>query len=187
MFGRTLDEAMKRERTRTWCFLVLLVFASSGYTECYKPVGRGEAVPKHIKSLAIPPFQNPSLRFKVEQRFTGAVIDETLRRSRSLYVTSTVEGADAVLSGTIKSFVFRPLLLDDFGRARVIEVTVTMGVTVKDQTRNKVIFDNQNYVFRGEYEISGDPKSFFNEEGPATDRLAREFARSLVTTIWEGF
>ena len=53
--------------------------------------------------------------------------------------------------------------------------------------KNKVIFDNQNYIFRGEYEISGDPKSFFNEEGPATDRLAREFARSLVTTIWEGF
>lgn len=177
---------MKRSLRLNGFFLALLVVVSSGYTECYKPVGRGEALPKHIKSLAVPPFQNPSLRFKVEQRFTAAVIDETQRRARPLYVTSTVEGADAVLSGTIRNFVLRPLLLDDFGRARVIEVTITVGVTLRDQTKNKVIFDNQNYVFRGEYEIAGDPKSFFNEEGPATDRLAREFARSLVTTIWEG-
>ncbi len=178
---------MNRSRISSSAFLGLIVVVSSGYTECYKPVGRGDALPKHIRTLAIPPFQNPSLRFKVEQRFTSAMIDETQRRARALYVTSTVEGADAVLSGTIKNFVLRPLLLDDFGRARLVEVTVIVGVTLRDQTRNKVIFDNQNYVFRGEYEISGDPKSFFNEEGPATDRLARDFARSVVTTIWEGF
>lgn len=165
----------------------VILLASSGFTECYKPVGRGDALPKHIRSLAIPPFQNPSVRFKVEQRFTAAMIDETLRRARSLHVTSTAEGADAVMLGTIKSFLLRPLLLDDFGRARLVEVTVVVGLTLRDQTRNKVIFDNQNYVFRGEYEIGGDPQSFFNEEGPATERLARDFARSVVTTILEGF
>lgn len=178
---------MNGRRTTSLVLLGMMILVSSGYTECYKPVGRGDALPKHIKTLAIPPFQNPSLRFKVEQRFTSAMIDETQRRARSLYVTSTVEGADAVLSGTIKDFILRPLLLDDFGRARLVEVTVVVGVTLRDQTKNKVIFDNQNYIFRGEYEISGDPKSFFNEEGPATDRLARDFARSVVTTIWEGF
>ena len=172
---------------RSILILGALVAVSSGYTECYKPVGRGEALPKHIRKLAIPPFQNPSLRYKVEQRFTAALIDEAQRRARSLEVTSTPEGADAVMLGTIKNFILRPLLLDDFGRARVIEVTIVVGITLRDQTKNKVIFDNQNYVFRGEYEISGDPKSFFSEEGPATDRLAREFARSVVTTIWEGF
>jgi len=174
-------------RLRSLLVLGALVAVSSGFTECYKPVGRGDALPKHIRTLAIPPFQNPSLRYKVEQRFTSAMIDETQRRARSLEVTSNPAGADAVMLGTIKNFILRPLLLDDFGRARVVEVTVVVGLTLRDQTKNKVIFDNQNYVFRGEYEISGDPKSFFNEEGPATDRLAREFARSVVTTIWEGF
>ena len=178
---------MFRGRIASVLSLTGLFIFSSGYTECYKPVGRGDALPKHIKTIAILPFQNPSLRFKVEQRFTSALVDETLRRARSIRVTSTAEGADAVLQGTIRNFVLRPLLLDDFGRARLVEVTVVVGITLRDQTKNKVIFDNQNYVFRGEYEISGDPKSFFNEEDPATDRLAREFARSVVTTIWEGF
>ena len=172
---------------RSLLVLGALVAVTSGYTECYKPVGRGDALPKHIRKLAIPPFQNPSLRYKVEQRFTAALIDETQRRARSLEVTSIPEGADAVMLGTIKNFILRPLLLDDFGRARVVEVTVVVGITLRDQTKNRVIFDNQNYQFRGEYEISGDPKSFFSEEDPATTRLARDFAKSVITTIWEGF
>jgi hypothetical protein len=176
---------MKRKaHLALWCALLLF---SSGFTECYKPVGRGDALPKHIKTLAIPAFQNPGLRFKVEQRFTAAMIDEALRRARSLTITSAPEGADAVMLGTIKSFNFRGVVLDDFGRARIFEVTVVAGLTVRDQTKNKVIFDNQNYVFRGEYEIAGDPQTFFNEEGPAVERLARDFARSVLTTILEGF
>src|SRR5256885_1277324 len=149
--------------------LGVLLLVSSGYTECYKPVGRGDALPKHIHTLAIPAFQNPSLRFKVEQRFTSAMVDEAIRRARSLHVVSTAEGADAVMLGTVKNFGWRPVLLDDFGRARIFEVIITLGLTVRDQTKNKVLFDNQNYVFRGEYEISGDPQTFFNEEGPAVD------------------
>ncbi len=168
--------------------LIGMLFVSvSGFGECYKPAGRGESLPKHIKTLAIPPFQNPSLRFKVEQRFTAAMVDEVLRRSRAIEVTADAAGADAVMIGTIKNFGLRPVLLDDFGRARLFEITVTAGITVRDQTRNKIIFDNQNYIFRGEYEISGDPKTFFTEEGPGVDRIARDFARSVLTTILEGF
>jgi hypothetical protein len=168
-------------------FSAALLFSVSGFTECYKPVGQLGGLPKHIKTIAIPAFQNPSLRFKLEQRFTSAVIDEALRRARSLNVVSTADGADAVLLGTIKNFSYRPVLLDDFGRARMFEITIVIGLTVRDQTKNKVIFDNQNYVYRGEYEISGDPKTFFSEEGPAVDRIAQDFARSVVSTILEGF
>ena len=78
-------------------------------------------------------------------------------------------------------------LLDDIGRARLVVVAVVIGLTIRDQTKNKIIFDNQNYVFRGEYEVTGDPQSYFNEEAPATDRLARDFARSVMTTVMEGF
>ncbi|MBL8203305.1 MAG: LptE family protein [Blastocatellia bacterium] len=166
--------------------LALLIFVC-GFKECYKQVGKGEALPKHIQTLAIPPFLNPGLRYKVEQRFTAAMIDEVLRRQRALQVVSKPEDADAVMLGTIKQFSYRGTLLDDVGRARVFEVTIIAGVTVKDQTKNKVLFDNQNYVFKTEYEVTGDPGNFFSEEGPAVSRLARDFAKSVLTTILEGF
>jgi hypothetical protein len=176
---------MKRKTQLIFCSLLLVV--ACGFTECYRPVGSGDALPRHIRTLAVPPFQNQALRYKVEQRFTSAVVDEALRRARSLHVVSSAEGADAVLVGTIKSFNYRGVLLDDFGRARAFEVTIVAGVTVRDQTKNKVIFDNQSYVFRGEYEVSGDPQTFFSEEGAAVDRIARDFAKSVLTTILEGF
>lgn len=175
------------KRTLSVIFTAALLLSVSGYTECYRPTGRGDGLPKHIKTLAIPPFQNPSLRYKVEQRFTSAVVDEAVHRARSLNIVSTPEGADAVMIGAIKYFAFRPVLIDDQGRARLFEITIYVAVTVRDQTKNKIIFDNQNFVFRGEYEFSGDPKTFFNEEGPATDRLARDFAKSVISTILEGF
>jgi len=175
------------KRTVPVIFFTALLLSVCGFKGCYKPAGRGDGLPKHIKTLAIPPFQNPSLRYKVEQRFTSAMIDEALRRGRSLNVVSSVEGADAAMFGTIKSFGFQPKLIDDLGRARLFEVIIVAGVMVKDQTKNKIIFENQGYVFRSEYEIPGDPKTFFNEEGPASDRLARDFARSVISTILEGF
>ena len=70
--------------------LVIILFVSSGYTECYKPAGRGDGLPKYIKKVAIPAFQNPSLRYKVEQRFTAAMVNEVLRRGRSLKVVSAM-------------------------------------------------------------------------------------------------
>ncbi len=175
------------KRTLQVVFLAALLLSVSGYGECYKPAGRGDGLPKHIRTLAVPPFQNPSLRYKVEQRFTAAVVDEALRRGRSLNVVSTTEGADAALFGAIKNFFFRPVVLDDVGRARLFEITIVVGVIVRDQTKNKIIFENPNFVFRGEYEIAGDPQAFYSEEGPAVDRLARDFAKSIISTILEGF
>jgi hypothetical protein len=46
-----------------------------------------------------------------------------------------------------------------------------------------VLYDNQNFVFRGEYEFANDPRNFFNEEDPAVQRMARNFAESIVSTL----
>jgi hypothetical protein len=163
----------------------VLVFVS-GFAECYKPVTKNQ-LPAHIRTVAVPAFQNQALRYKVETRFTEAVINEIVRRGRGLRVQGEREGADAVVDGVIKSFNFSGVLLDARGRARIFEVTITAAVTVRDQVENRVIYDNQNYVFRGEFEFADDPRSFFNEEDPAVQRMARSFAESVVSTLVNGF
>ena len=50
-----------------------------------------------------------------------------------------------------------------------------------------MLYDNQNYVFRGEFEFANDPRTFFNEEDPAVQRMARSFAESIVSTLVNGF
>jgi outer membrane lipopolysaccharide assembly protein LptE/RlpB len=165
---------------------VVTLFCVVGFTECYKPVTKSE-MPPYIKTVAVPAFQNNALRFKIEHRFTEAVMRELIHRGHGLRVQSEREGADAVIEGVVKSFGFSGVLLDDKGRARVFEVTITAAVTVRDQHENRVLYDNQNFVFRGEFEFADDPRNFFNEEDPAVQRMARSFAESIVSTLINGF
>ena len=173
--------------------LRLFLFATGmlllcGFTECYKPV-TDTNLPKGIKTVAVPAFQFESnaLRFKVESRFTRAVVTELIKRGHGLKVQGERDGADAVVEGAIRSFSFSGVLLDTNGRARVFEVTIIAAITVRDQRENKVLYDNQNYIFRDSFEFANDPRSFFNEEDPAVDRMARSFAESVVSTLVNGF
>src|SRR3954453_6780201 len=166
--------------------LSLFLFVS-GFRDCYKPV-TNSGLPSHIKTVAVPAFQFEArgIRYRVESRFTDAVTREIIRRGNGLKVQSSLNGADAVLEGTIRNFSFSGVLLDPEGRARVYEVTIVTAVTIRDLKENKILYDNQNFIFRDSFEFSADPRSFFNEEDPAVERMARAFAESVVSAIVNG-
>ncbi len=165
----------------------LIFVAVSGFTECYKPVSRS-GLPKHIRTIAVPAFQFEAkgLRYRVETRFTDAVIREIIRRGGGIKVQGSLTGADAVLDGTIRDFSFSGVLLDSEGRARVYEVTIVTAVTIRDLRENKILYDNQNFIFRDSFEFSSDPRSFFNEEDPAVERMARAFANAAISAFVNG-
>lgn len=166
---------------------VCLLFLVSGFKDCYKPVTKS-GLPDGIKRIAVPAFQfePQGARYRVASRFTDAVTREIIKRGRGLKVQGTREGADAVIEGTIRDFSFSGVLLDRAGRARVYEVSITSAVTIRDLRNNKIIYDNQNFIFRDSFEFSQDPRSFFNEEDPAVERIARAFAESVVSAITNG-
>ena len=163
-----------------------VLFAGLGFTDCYKPV-TNSGLPKNIKTIAVPAFQFEAkgLRYKIESRFTDAVSREIIRRGNGLKVQGARAGADAVLEGTIRDFGFSGVLLDSQGRARVYEVTIVTAVTIRDK-ENKILYDNQNFIFRDSFEFSSDPRSFFNEEDPAVERMARAFAEAAVSAFVNG-
>ncbi|MEO6051881.1 MAG: LptE family protein [Pyrinomonadaceae bacterium] len=175
---------MKYLRFLSLFFAFLLL---SGFTECYKPV-TNSGLPKHIRTVAVPAFQFEAkgLRYRVESRFTEAVTREIIKRGNGLKVQGTLAGADAVLEGTIRNFSFSGVLLDSQGRARVYEVTIVTAVTIRDLRENKILYDNQNFIFRDSFEFTADPRSFFNEEDPAVERMARAFAEAAVSAFVNG-
>jgi len=61
-----------------------------------------------------------------------------------------------------------------------------MKVSLVD-SHGKVLFENPNYSFHDQYQISREITSFFEEESPAVDRLSQDFARTLVSNILEAF
>lgn len=152
----------------------------------YKQAGKGHSLPANIKTIAVPVFQNSSLKYRVEQRFTQAVIDETLKRARGLNITTNTDNADAVLNGDIRSFRASGTILDQRGRTRVWNVRIIISVTLRDQRTRKILFQDSRMTFEGDYELSDDPGSFFNEENAAVDRIAKDFAQTILSTILEG-
>lgn len=169
------------------CLVLLIVTFSLGFRDCYKPV-TNSGLPKHIKKVAVPAFQFEARgsRYRVSSRFTDAVIREVIKRGRGIKVQGTRDGADAVIEGTIRDFSSSGVILDRDGRARVYEVTITSAITIRDLKKEKIIYDNQNFIFRDSFEFSADPRSFFNEEDPAVERMAKAFAKSVVSTITNG-
>ena len=93
-----------------------------------------------------------------------------------------------MLRGKVVSLEAVPLLFDTkTGRATTMLVTVKCQITLAQTDTQKVLFHTANFIFREKYEISTDVKSFFEEQDPALDRLARDFAQRLVAAVTENY
>jgi outer membrane lipopolysaccharide assembly protein LptE/RlpB len=160
----------------------LLLLAGCGY----RVVGRTSALPPGIHTIAVPAFVNRTTTYRIEQRLTNAVVHELLART-TYRVVARPEAADAVLRGEISSIEGDAVVFDaTTGRATTMLVTVVLKVRLEDAT-GKILYRNDNFVFREPYEVSTDVPSFFQEEDPALDRMARDFARRLVADLLENF
>jgi outer membrane lipopolysaccharide assembly protein LptE/RlpB len=178
--------------------LAVLTFAATAVLAggCgYHVTGRNDALPKTIHVIAVPALENRTASYRIEQRLTAATIHQFLAAT-PYKVVSTDNGADAVLRGKVLAVDAVPLLFvttpatatqASTTRATTMLVTMKCEVTLTEAATEKILYHNDNFVFRNEYEISTDVKSFFEEQDPALDRMAQDFAKRLVAAITENF
>jgi outer membrane lipopolysaccharide assembly protein LptE/RlpB len=161
---------------------LLALLVSCGYHKA----GYSSHLPTDIKILAVPSFLNQTHTYHVETGLTAAVIREFNTRTRYRVIQSEAS-SDAVLQGTVVSVEVAPVAYDSVtGRASTGLITLIAKVTLTAHD-GRVLYSNPNYVFRDQYQISNELASFFEEQGPALDRLSQDFARTLVSNILEAF
>jgi hypothetical protein len=125
--------------------------------------------------------------YRIEQRLTTATVHEFLAKTSYRVVPNPANG-DAVLRGKVLSLEAVPLLFDSAtGRATTMLVTLKCEVTFEERETGKILYHSDNFLFRNQYEISTDVKSFFEEQDPALDRLAQDFATRLVAAVTENY
>jgi hypothetical protein len=167
------------------CVIILVAAAFGGCG--YHVAGKSDALPKSIHVVAVPALENETASYRIEQRLTAATVHEFLAKTPYRVVSNPANG-DALLRGKVLSLEAVPLLFDTTtGRATTMLVTVKCEVTFEERDTGKVLFHSDNFLFRNEYEISTDVKSFFEEQDPALDRLAQDFAARLVAAVTENF
>lgn len=153
----------------------------------YKLAGKADALPPTVNIIAIPAFENRTPWMRVEQKLTAAVMEEFVARSR-YRIVGRADAGDAVLTGIVQSVEGAPVIFDpDTGRATHVLITVRVAVSLRDRHSQQALYEQPQFVFREQYEITSDLGSFFEERGPALDRLARDFAATLVSAILENF
>ncbi|MGA8221719.1 MAG: LptE family protein [Candidatus Acidiferrales bacterium] len=167
----------------TLALLLALFSAGCGY----HVAGRSSQLPSEWKTIAIPAFKNDTTQYRIEQRFTQAVIREFISRTKYRAVQD-VDGADAVLHGEIVTIEASPMLFDSTtGQVTLMLVTLHTKVQLVDNHSKAVVYHNDDMVFRDEYQISTDVQSFFEEETPAVERMSRDFAMRLVSNVMDNF
>ena len=180
------------ERMRRILALVMVV--SAAVAGCgYHVAGRSDSLPKSIHVIAVPALENKTTSYRIEQRLTTATVHEFLAKT-SYRVVSDPANGDAVLRGKVLSLEAVPLLFDtSTGRATAMLVTLKCEITFEERETGKVLYHTDSFVFRNQYEISTDPghpnsvKNFFEEQDPALDRMAQDFAARLVTAVIENY
>jgi len=165
------------------CVVGLVAVAGCGYHTS----GHAVRLPDSIHTIYVPMFDNTTQTFRVEQTFTAAVIQE-LRSRTSYRIVTTYDGsADATLKGTVNYTANYPLTYDSV-TGRISSSLIAVGAKVSLVNRGgKTLWDNPNYMYREQYQVSRDVSSFFDESNPAFLRVANDFAKSLVSNILEAY
>ncbi len=173
---------------------VTIGFTAAALSGCgYHVAGQSSTLPKSIHVIAVPAMENKTSSYQIEQKLTAATIHEFLTKTQ-YHVVSEPSAGDAVLTGKVLSVEILPLLFNNTttgatqtAQATTMLVTMKCDVTFTDRLTQKVLYHNDNFVFRNEYELSTDVRSFFQEGDPAVDRMARDFAARLVSAITENY
>ncbi|HEX4603241.1 MAG TPA: LPS assembly lipoprotein LptE [Candidatus Angelobacter sp.] len=173
---------------RALLFLPAAIISLAAFTGCgYHTAGHATRLPASMRTIAVPVFINQTQTYRIEQVLTRDVVRELLSRSKYQITADSGHDSDAVLKGTVISAQASPLTYDaQTGRISSAVVTVAMKVSLIDHSGH-VLFENPNYTFRQQYQVSREVTSFFEEETPALQRMSQDFARTLVSDMLEAF
>ena len=136
-------------------FLALfIIFSMINFVSCCVYSFTGASVPKHIKSISIPPALDrsgsgePDLSELFTNKLTQKFIDDNTLR------VANKTNADATLECTITSLSDAPSVVAAGENVTTRRITISVQVTYKDLVKRKTIFEKSFSNF-GDYAANG--------------------------------
>ena len=158
----------------------------------YALAGQGTFLPDYIRTIGVPLFENDTTVFEIEQSLTQQVRSEFIGRGRYRVVAADT-GVDALLTGAIRRVTIAPATFTAQQQASRYIFTVQADIEFRDLTTGEVLWENQSLSFSDEYDVASggggavDATLFFGQQSNAVQRVARDFARTVVSSILEAF
>lgn len=158
----------------------------------YALAGQGTFLPDYIRTIGVPLFENDTTVFEIEQSLTQQVRSEFIGRGRYRVVAADT-GVDALLTGAIRRVTIAPATFTAQQQASRYIFTVQADIEFRDLTTGEVLWENRSLSFSDEYDVASggggpvDATLFFGQQSNAVQRVARDFARTVVSSILEAF
>lgn len=168
-------------RAGSFFLLAALLLTGCGYHF----TGSGAKLPAGVHSVAIPIFGNQTLQTGIESDLTAALVDRFVS-ARQLSLASQSE-ADAVLSGTVKSFIISPAAVT-LGTQAATEyrATLTIEATFKRQQDGQVLWKGEMSEWRN-YPVASDPAVTEANKKDAIRQASDLLAKRLYELLLEDF
>ncbi|HEV8537694.1 MAG TPA: LptE family protein [Bacteroidota bacterium] len=161
-------------------FLALVLATGPGLLSgCYS--FRGGSVASHLKTIAIPLFddQSGSAEPGLREKFTNKLIDR-FRQDNSLEVTDKTR-SDSVIEGIIISLVDDPYVVVQGESVTQRKVTIAVKATYRDAKLNKQVWDKQLSNW-GTYELGGGAEQRLAGIDAAIDKLTEDILNETVSS-----
>ncbi len=157
----------------------------------YHATGSAAHLPAGVQTLSVPTFATNVQQFHTEFAFTKAVISELNTRTKYRILnkdaSDSAEAADATLKGTILSEIASPLTYDSSSgqtSSYLVTITASVALTAHD---GHLLYRNDSLLFREQYQSTQDLSAFIQEDSPAVQRVAHDFARTVVASVLDSF
>jgi hypothetical protein len=159
-------------------YILLIVIASILLYGCYS--FKGGSVPPHLKTIAIPTFndQSGSGEAGLRETFTNKIIEQ-FTQDNSLGLADQ-KISDSILECTITGVHDEPLVVAAGEAVTKRKISITVKAVFKDIKFKKTIYDKQLSNW-GEYDPSGGPEIRKEAIATAIDKLAEDILLETVS------
>ncbi|RJP55427.1 MAG: hypothetical protein C4549_08210 [Deltaproteobacteria bacterium] len=170
---------------RIYRFALIAILIISLSACGYHFTGKRGTLTPGVKTIAVPFFTNKTFEPRIENLFTDALIEEFLKRGK--VDVSKVEGSDATIIGTIKSFKETPVSFDRNDRVLEYRATVTLDISLKRNDDGIIVWKSSDLSGYHEYTVSSNTAITYNNKIEAIRKVAEDMAEDIHNRIFENF
>ncbi|MFO7891773.1 MAG: LptE family protein [bacterium] len=164
---------------KIWSFNTVLLFSVIQFVVIFMIIGcgiysfTGSSLPRHIKTVAIPLFDNTTAQYGVSQPLTDGIID-ALTQDNTLKIASP-NNTDSILNGSILSIKEQAGQYDRNEQASDFRVHITVKIIFEDRVKRENLWE-ETWTEWGEYESDMD-------EGirQAAEKLSEKILNRMVS------
>lgn len=136
----------------------------------------GSTIPAHIKTVAVPLFEDETAEIGIDQSLTDGLID-AITQDNTLKVSGP-RGGDSIIKGTILRVEERAGQYDESETASDFRVTLTVKIVFEDVQKRKTLWE-ETFRHWGSYDNSETTRDDGIQE--ATEKIITDIVNRMVS------